>query len=301
MSLISTSLIIASRDRPELLTDTVNSVLQGNEVPAEIVIVDQSRLPNPTRFEQTTNRGCDIRYLNVNSTGVSRARNAGITAARHDLLIFIDDDLYVDASWFTHIVGALTTGGFKTAISGQVRPYFNDQKGGFAPSTIVAEKSAIYQGRINKDALFSLNMAIHRAAFEAVGVFDERLGPGTPFPGSEDSDLGYRLLESGFCIQYQPEALVYHRAWRSDSEFLPLRWNYGLGRGAFYAKHFHRKDRYMLKRMLTDIQNHVLAFPFRIRHSHLEATGDLVLAWGILVGATRWLTTQSGRNTAGKA
>ena len=48
MSLPSTSLIIASRDRPELLADTVASVLKGDEVPAEIVIVDQSRVPHPT-------------------------------------------------------------------------------------------------------------------------------------------------------------------------------------------------------------------------------------------------------------
>jgi GT2 family glycosyltransferase len=300
MSLPSTSLIIASRDRPDLLEDTVASVLKGDEVPAEMVIVDQSRIPHSTLGKLTASRGCEISYLNVNSVGVSRARNAGIAAAQHDMLIVIDDDIYVDGRWFTHMVEALTKGGIQTVVSGQVRPYFSDNQGGFVPSTNVAEKPIRYQGRIYRDVLFTASMAIHRAAFEAVGLFDERLGPGTPFPSAEDCDLGFRLLEAGFYILYEPEAVVYHRAWRSDRDFLPLRWNYGLGRGAFYAKHFHLKDRYMLKRMLTDIQNHVLAFPFRYRRQRLEANGDLVLSWGILVGAFRWLTVERNKKATGK-
>jgi len=300
MSLPSTSLIIGSRDRPELLGDTVASVLMGDEVPAEIVIVDQSRVPHRTLGSQTANRGCEIIYLNMKSGGVSRARNAGVAASKHDMLILIDDDIYVEGSWFTHIVGALKKGGTQTVISGQIRPYFSNDKGGFVPSTNVEEKAARYKGRIIKDVLFSGNMAIHRGAFESVGLFDERLGPGTRFPSAEDCDLGFRLLEAGFCIQYEPEAVVYHRAWRSDGEFLSLRWNYGLGRGAFYAKHLYLNDRYMLKRMLTDIQNHVLAIPFRVRHQRLEAKGDLVLAWGILMGAFRWLTAERINITVGK-
>jgi GT2 family glycosyltransferase len=300
MSVPSTSLIIASRDRPELLADTVESVLKGDEVPTEIVIVDQSVSPHPTLSNRTTSRGCEICYLKVESVGVSRARNTGITAAQHGMLIVIDDDIYVDAGWFTHMVEALTQSGIRTVISGQVQPFFGDHQGGFVPSTNLAEKPARYQGRINKDVLYSSNMAIYRTALEAVGLFDERLGPGTPYPGAEDCDLGFRLLEAGFSIQYAPEAVVYHRAWRSESDFLPLRWNYGLGRGAFYAKHLHFKDRYMLKRMLTDIKNHVLAFPFRIRHQGLEARGDLILSWGIIVGAFRWLTAERKVIAAGK-
>jgi GT2 family glycosyltransferase len=298
MNLPPTSLIIASRERPELLADTVESVLKGDEVPAEIVVVDQSRLPHPTLGKMTA-RGCEIRYLNVQSVGLSRGRNTGIAAARYHLLAVIDDDMYVDCGWLTHLVRALTEGGPQTVVSGQVRPHFGDQQAGFVPSTNEAEQPALYRGRVSQDALFAGNMAIHRAAFDAVGLFDERLGAGTTFAGAEDCDLGFRLLEAGFCIQYEPAAVVYHRAWRSDNDYLPLRWSYGLGRGAFYAKHFHWKDRYMQKRMWTDIKNHILAFPFHFPRHRLQAYGDLVLSWGLLVGAARWLAAERKQSASG--
>jgi GT2 family glycosyltransferase len=212
----------------------------------------------------------------------------------------IDDDMYVDCNWFTHMVTALTTGGTETVVSGQVRSFFSNNQDGFVPSINIDEYSANYQGRINKDVLFSGNMAIYRSAFAAVGTFDERLGPGTTFPGAEDNDLGFRLLEAGFNIHYEPEAVVYHRAWRSERDYLRLRWNYGLGRGAFYAKHCSLKDRYMLRRMFSDIKNHVLAFLFHFSHQRLRAHGDLVLSWGILVGSFRWLKAARKVSTAGK-
>jgi GT2 family glycosyltransferase len=288
MRLLNTTLIIASRDRPKLLGDTVESVLEGDSIPAEIIIIDQSRNPHPTLSALNTGGDNVIRYMNVTSKGLSRGRNEGIAAARYDMLAIIDDDMYVDLGWFAHLMDALSEGGPQTAVSGQVQPYFGHNQGGFVPSTNVAENPVTYQGRINKDVLFAGNMAIYRSAFDKIGLFNVHLGAGTAFPGAEDSDLGFRLLEAGYTIRFEPKAVVYHRAWRSDGDYLPLRWNYGLGRGAFYANHSSVKDRHMLRRMLIDIKNHLLAFPFHFRHQRRQAYGDLVLSWGILVGFFRW-------------
>lgn len=286
------SLIIASRDRPDLLADTVASVLQGEEVPAEMVIVDQSHSPHPTIGNLGASRECQVRYLWVQTAGLSRGRNTAITSARYDILAVIDDDMYVAPDWFTKLVQSLEKGGPRSVVSGQVRPYFPKGGMGFVPSTKITETPAVYQGRVKKDVLLTGNMAMYRTAVEAVGLFDERLGPGAPFPSAEDSDFGFRLLEAGFCIRYVPEAIVYHRAWRTEDDYLPLRWSYGLGRGAFYAKHFDLRDRYMQQRMFADIRNHLLAFPFHLRQQRLQAYGDLTLTWGILVGAARWLATE---------
>src|SRR5205823_6583384 len=98
-----------------------------------------------------------------------------------------------------------------------------------------------------------------------VGDFDDDLGPGARFPASEDSDLGFRLLEAGYHIHYIPEAVLYHRAWRSNSDYLPLRWSYGVGRGAFYAKHLRLDDRYIMRRMIRDVRIHALGFAFHLR------------------------------------
>ncbi|MGE5224348.1 MAG: glycosyltransferase family 2 protein [Omnitrophica WOR_2 bacterium] len=287
-SLPEAALIIASRDRPALLADTVNSVLQGETLPAEIVVVDQSRQPHPTLSKIDAAPGCQVRYIWSQTSGVSRARNIGIAAAQCDILSIIDDDLLVEPGWYPALTQALLAAGQKSVISGQVRPYAVETGGGFAPSTKTDQAPMIYQGRVGKDVLYTANMAMYRQAVQDVGGFDERLGPGSSFPGSEDSDFGYRLLEAGYRILYAPQAVVNHRPWRTGENYLPLRWNYGLGRGAFYAKYLSLQDRYMLTRMLLDIRNHLAAVPGLARRERRRAWGNILLSCGILVGAGRW-------------
>jgi GT2 family glycosyltransferase len=86
----------------------------------------------------------------------------------------------------------------------------------FVPSTKEDEIHTTYEGRIRQDVLYAGSMAMYRSAIAEIGEFDVRLGAGAKFPGAEDNDFCYRLLESGYRIRYVPEALLYHQAWRAD-------------------------------------------------------------------------------------
>src|SRR5687767_15725588 len=110
-TLPKSSLIICSKDRPKLLLETVESVLRGNQVPTEIVIVDQSANPHPVLFELKPERCCEIRYIHSMSVGVGAGRNLGIASARYDILVFIDDDMFVEPHWFSHLVEAVIKAG----------------------------------------------------------------------------------------------------------------------------------------------------------------------------------------------
>jgi GT2 family glycosyltransferase len=287
-----TSLIICSRNRPKFLVEAVVSIFQGDQVPTELIIIDQSDTPHPTLVTMTNIRNCDIRYLWTQSVGLSRANNEGIAAARYDLLVFTHDDIFVTPTWFGTLVQALCDAGSHSVVTGQVRPTSLENPGGFYVTTKVDLAPAIYAGRVGQDVLFPLNMAMYRSAVQEVGDFDERLGPGTPFPGAEDNDIGFRLLEAGYRILYVPEAALYHRAWRAKRDYLPLRWAYGLARGAFYAKYLTLRDHYILARMVKDVRNHILFFFQKFHHSRSQALGDAVLVLGILTGIVRWWLTQ---------
>lgn len=248
------SLIICSKDRPTLLLETVESVLSGHQLPTEMVVVDQSASVHTAIAAMKKERGCEIRYIQSTSVGVGAGRNLGIASARYDLLVFIDDDMFVEPDWFSQMVEAVVNAGPCNVITGQVLSGESEVPGGTAPSTKKDHQPAIYRGRIGMDVLYTGNMGAFKSAFDEVGMFDERLGPGTAFPAAEDNDLGFRLLEQGYSIRYIPDAIVYHRAWRSKSESLSLEWRYGVGRGAYYAKHMSWRDRYMLSRMLWDMK-----------------------------------------------
>ena len=275
----------------EILIECVQSVLQGDSVPTELVIVDQSDAPQETLAAQETDRDCRIRYLSTQTVGVGRARNAAIAAAQHDIIVLIDDDEVVSVDWFGTLVRALINSGQRSVVTGKVLPTKAETPGGFAPSTKADEPSAVYEGRVG-DVLYTGNMAMYRSALDEVGAFDERLGPGTSFPAAEDNDFGFRLLEAGYRIIYVPEAIVYHRSWRTERNYLRLRWNYGRGQGAFFAKYLSLRDRHMMWRLLKSLKHHVWGFALHIRRQRRLAYGHGIYVLGLLSGAAEWLLTQ---------
>jgi GT2 family glycosyltransferase len=294
-TLPASSLIICSRNRPKMLFETVESILRGDDVPTEMIIVDQSTEPHPEFTAIKTKRSCEIRYIHSKIVGVSAGRNLGIRSARYKILIFIDDDMFVKPDWFSHLVRAVIKAGPPSVVTGQVLLGESEVPGGKAPSISEEQQSAVYKGRIGKDVLYTGNMGAYRSVFNHVGFFDERLGPGTIFPAAEDSDLGYRLLELGHCICYVPEAIVYHRAWRSERESLLLEWRYGVGRGAYYAKHMNLRDPYMFIRMIYDLKASVTDF-LRYILLRRRLSYDLFFSvFGLFYGLIRWRVDEIGK------
>jgi GT2 family glycosyltransferase len=283
-----TSLIIPTRNRPALLAETIESVLQGDALPAELIVIDQSDSAHAEIAALGSVRGCTVRYHRYSETGLSRARNRGIALAGHEVLVFTDDDVRVSRSWLGTLIAALLREGPRTVVTGQVLPE-QERTDGFVPSTKVAVEAAAYEGRIGADVLYPHNMAMYRSLVDEVGEFDVRLGAGTRFAGSEDNDFAFRLLEAGFRIVYVPDAVVHHRAWRPASAYLPLRWSYGRGQGAFYAKHSSLRDRYMLWRLSQEVLQRSGRFFRYLPGNPRRALGQLVSLSGVLSGYTQWL------------
>jgi GT2 family glycosyltransferase len=291
-NLPSISVIIPSRNRPQLLLDAVESVLRGDEVPAELIIVDQSDMPDPALKAFTTNRACAVRYLWTRSVGASRARNEGTAAAMHDVIVHTDDDMLFAPSWLRELAAALIAAGPRGVVTGKVEPGSESGNDGFVPSTKTVDTREVHQGRIREDVLYTGNMAMHRSVTAEVGLFDERLGPGSRFSSAQDNDFGFRLLENGYRIVYEPAAVAYHQAWRCRDDYLPLQWRYGRGQGAFYAKHLSWRDRFMLGRMAYDIGWNILKLGWEVLRNPYNAAGRFIYVAAVILGAVEWRLTQ---------
>jgi GT2 family glycosyltransferase len=270
----------------------VQSILQGDEVPTELIIIDDSKERHPGLPSLNTDRPCEICYIWTKSIGLSRANNDGIAAAKHDILIFTQDDVLVTSNWFGVIVRALIQAGQQSVITGQVLPGEPEIAGGFAPSTKTDAGPGVYEGRVGVDVLYIQSMAIYRSAIDAIGVFDQRLGPGTPFPGAEDNDFCFRLLEANYRILYEPRAVTYHRAWRPKENHLSLHWGYACAQGGFYAKYLSLRDRYMLQRLGRDLKNHIFALTRPVWRGHRPPALHVAYVFGLIYGAGYWLLTQ---------
>jgi len=297
MTLPPSSVIVCSRNRPRYLLETVESVLRGGERPTEIVIVDQSDAPHPTLGAIGSRGGCAIRYLHSGERGVSRARNAGMRAAATGLLVYTDDDVFVHHDWLAPMVRGLVELGPRGVVTGRVLAAPEEVPGAFAPALVASEATAEYVGRVARDVLEAGNMGVYRATLLELGGFDEELGPGTSYPAGEDNDMGYRLLAAGCRIRYVPEGIIYHRAWRGPEEYLPLRWRYGLGQGAYYGKHLWDGGGYMAGRLGRLLRHHLWLSIRRVREPK-AAAGHLVYLGGVLTGLGRRLGPRWSRRAA---
>lgn len=282
------SLIVSTRDRPAFLSALVASVLDGDHLPSELVIVDQSASPHPYLSTSAVTEHCEIRYVWSKTRGLSRGRNVGIATARQEVLAFVDDDALVERDWYRTLIKALVSAGPRTVVTGHVRAGEPESSGGFAASISPPDPANVYRGRVGQDVLMPLNMAMRRAVFDDVGPFDARLGAGSHFPSSEDNDFGYRLLEAGYEIVVEPRAKVVHRAWRPGRARIPMRWAYGRGQGAYFAKHAKRTDRYMTWRFMREVVRHVRQARRKALRDPATAAGDLVYAIAVLLGAIEW-------------
>jgi glycosyltransferase involved in cell wall biosynthesis len=287
-TLPTTSLIISTRNRPALVWDVVHSVLAGAVLPTELVVVDQSDLVHTELAERPPATTSTLRYLWAPARGLSRGRNTGIAAATGEVLVFLDDDVLVPDTWFATIVGALIKAGPRAVVTGRVLSGEPENPGAFAPSLIVESRPQVFRGRPGRDVLSSMTMAMYRSAVDEVGDFDVRLGAGSRFPSSEDNDFGYRLLEAGYEIVFDPDIVVVHRAWREPAALLPLRWAYGRGQGAYFIKHASRRDSYMWRRMGRDVGRHLKRAPRRLIRNPQDGMADVTYSLAVLAGAAQW-------------
>src|SRR4051794_14682958 len=90
------TIVIATRNRADLLDRCLARLLAGGRGNDEVVVVD-SASANADAAGVASAHGA--RYVRVELPGVSRARNAGWRAASNELVAFIDDDVRVHDGW----------------------------------------------------------------------------------------------------------------------------------------------------------------------------------------------------------
>lgn len=104
MTVPSVTVVIPTKDRPELLARAVDSVLAQTHASLELIIVDDGSA-QPVRISKDDDR---IRVLrHERSRGPSAARNTGLARARGGWISFLDDDDRLDPSFLERSLAAM--------------------------------------------------------------------------------------------------------------------------------------------------------------------------------------------------
>jgi O-antigen biosynthesis protein len=243
------SVVVATRERPELLRVCVESLLAQAHPAVEILVVDNAPVSDAT---QRLIRGMHawrgrVRYLREDVPGLGRAHNAALPHVQGDVVAITDDDVVADRFWLSSLLETfvLQDAG---CVTGPIVPLelrtreqsWVEQYGGFTRGFThrlfsLAEPPAeeplfpFTAGRLGSGA----NMAFTRAALDAIGGFDPSLGAGTRACGGDDLAAFAKTALAGARIAYCPDAVVRHRHHADYEALRRMSRGYGVGLGAY--------------------------------------------------------------------
>lgn len=117
---IPISVVIPVYNRAKILPRAIKSVLEQTYKPFEIIVVDDGSIDSTAEVARSF--GSLVRVLQQPNSGVSVARNRGVSEARCEWVAFLDSDDYWSPNHLACMVHAIE------ATKGQARFYFSDIK-----------------------------------------------------------------------------------------------------------------------------------------------------------------------------
>lgn len=271
------SVVVPTRDRPDHLAACVGALRAQLRPDDELLVVD-SCSTGPVE-------GAALR---AERPGSSLARNLGWRAARHPVVVFVDDDVRIAPGWRSELDAAMD--GVEAAAGRVAVP--PEQQGVERPVAVTPDVPAQLLRLGGRLRGVSANLAVRRTALEQVGGFDERLGPGTWARAGEDLELQDRLLRAGLAVRYAPAVLAFHDQWRSRRELVRLDYGYGSGAGARAAWAGGAEGRAVLREAVWDNGLRPVGHDLRVGYQLGVITG-VVRAAGACVGFSRGLRRRS--------
>ena len=189
-SVPTVTVVVPTRDRVELLEDTVRTVLSQRDIDLAVVVVDDGSQEVAAAAIRRLSSSRLTVLRNPTSRGVASARNQGADHATSRWVAFCDDDdLWTPnklAGQVAAAAGAGATWAYTGAVKFAVGPVVWQVMPPPPPEVVraqLADRNLIPAG--------ASNVLVERAAFQAVGGFDEELAH------LADWDLWLRLLEAG--------------------------------------------------------------------------------------------------------
>jgi GT2 family glycosyltransferase len=235
------SIVLCSRNRSKQVSHCLArlDLLELAALKGELVLVDSASNDNTSEVFnsfQAQHPESRVQVCTVEEKGLSIARNIGVRCAHANLIIFLDDDVYLEKGHLTQIIDLFEKQNSRVGVAGGRILRFDPEDSLYCCQ--LSERYRIYRAgsTVRPGALQGSNFAIRRATFEAIGGFDEMLGAGQKYR-CEDIDFIARALQAGWEAVYDPALIVYHHHGRRDGDDVEaLRHDNSYASGAFFSK-----------------------------------------------------------------
>ena len=236
---LTCAVIIATRNRPDWLSDTLVGLAEC--VADRVLVVDQSDAPFRAQ-NQSIVRDLDwVDYVDSPIDGLPASRNRGLAQTTESVVVFLDDDVKVAPGCVAAHVQAYQDPKIGAVVGRIVEKHVkvNRSSTGNSMSMSGRMRTNLEGTRATfVDAVKGANMSFRRAALEEIGVFDDGY-LGTAY--LEEVDISERLRRANWSIRFEPKAEVIHFAApaggvRVGSSVATERWRFQ-NTGYFLGKH----------------------------------------------------------------
>jgi GT2 family glycosyltransferase len=223
---LDASIIVVSYNKQPYTALCLESVLRGDPVPREIVVIDNGSQDGSVGYLREAfpplaeTVGVGFRLIeNAGNVGACTARNQGLDVASGTCIAFLDNDTAIRTANWLEILAAVLLEEPQAGIVGPKLVY------PFAPYDIEHAGAAIspngrpkylgrgcprtdpaHSSRRDVQCLISAAWLMRRAVPDRIGGLDEVFNPAQ----FEDFDFCYRARQAGFRVLYEPSAELYH-------------------------------------------------------------------------------------------
>ena len=199
---VRVSVVIPARDAEAMIGRTVAAACaQKIREPFEVIVVDDGSAD--ATGPRAESAGARV-VRNELALGPADARNAGVAAARGELIAFTDADCVPAPGWLAAGVAAMDGADL---VQGRVEPEPGVHVGPFDHVITVAEESGLYE---------TANLFVRREWFDRVGGFKPFIDPARGHFG-EDLVFGWAVRRAGGRSTFADAALVHHEVVKRDA------------------------------------------------------------------------------------
>lgn len=202
------SVLLGTRNRPEVVRRCIESVMQQEYPDVEVVVLDDASSP-PMDSTPYTGSRYPIRFIRSEThLGLAVVRNRLIAEATGDILFIIDDDAYFIG---TDALKKVEQAFIENSELGILAVKIIDYRGNTIRPLTPHSRTQLRQDQTLIDRPHHISYfnggahALRRTMLEKSGTFDEVL-----MYGHDEIDLAYSVLGCGYEIYYEPEIVVHH-------------------------------------------------------------------------------------------
>ena len=227
------SVVVCAYNEARLLHECLDSLAALDYPDLDVILCDDGSSDETLEIM----RRYPFRVLDLPHGGLSAARNAGLAAARGEIVAYLDADAHCHPEWPYHLVlsmedeGVVATGG----------PNLPVVDAGFTERAVAASPGGPIEVLVSDDRAEHVpgcNMAYRRDELAAIGGFDV-----VYTSAGDDVDVCWKLLDRGGEIAFAPAAQIRHHRRSTVKAYLKQQRGYGRSEKMVAARHPHRFNR----------------------------------------------------------